>query len=371
MDKESKIPFYVKASLFFIGTFAFISMLYIGRALILPLVFASTFAILLHPAVNFLVKHKINRVFAIIITLVVTILIISAFGAFLISQVIRFSDTWPVMVEKLTSFFNEIIIWVSGNFDISPQKIIAWIAKTKAGLINSSGSAIGNTLLDLGNGVVVMFLLPVYVFMILFYHPLLIDFLRKVFGTNHQTEVNSVITQVKTVIQHYLTGLFFEFVIMAVLNTTALLILGIEYAFLLGLVGALLNVIPYLGGLVAVILPMIVAFITKESALYPLYVLAAYYFIQLIDNNYIVPKIVASKVKINALVSIVVVLAFGALWGIPGMFISIPLTAIIKLIFDHIEPLKPWGFLLGDTMPALTIFKIKIKKILPGLPETK
>jgi len=85
-------------------------------------------------------------------------------------------------------------------------------------------------------------------------------------------------------------------------------------------------------------------------------------FIQVIDNNYIVPKIVASKVKINALVSIVVVLAFGALWGIPGMFISIPLTAIVKLIFDHIEPLKPWGFLLGDTMPQLTIFKVKMRK---------
>jgi predicted PurR-regulated permease PerM len=275
------------------------------------------------------------------------------------------------MVEKLTSFFNEIIIWVSGNFDTSPQKIISWIAKTKSELINTSGSAIGNTLLDVGNGIVVMLLLPVYVFMILFYHPLLIDFLRKVFGTNHQTAVNSVVTQVKTVIQHYLTGLFFEFVIMAALNTTALLILGIEYAFLLGLLGAILNVIPYLGGLVAVIMPMIVAFVTKESALYPLYVLAAYYFIQLIDNNYIVPKVVASKVKINALVSIVVVLAFGALWGIPGMFISIPLTAIIKLIFDHIEPLKPWGFLLGDTMPTLAIFKIKIKKANAGLPQTK
>jgi predicted PurR-regulated permease PerM len=87
--------------------------------------------------------------------------------------------------------------------------------------------------------------------------------------------------------------------------------------------------------------------------------MAAYYFIQLIDNNYIVPIIVASKVKINALFSIIVVIAGNALWGIPGMFLSIPLLAIIKLICDHIEPLKPWGFLLGDTMPPI----IKIKPI--------
>jgi predicted PurR-regulated permease PerM len=144
------------------------------------------------------------------------------------------------------------------------------------------------------------------------------------------------------------------------MDTAALLILGIEYALLLGVLGALLNMIPYIGGLVAVAMPMIVAFVTKSSPIYVLYVMVLYYLIQLIDNNYIVPMIVASKVKINALFSIIVVIAGNALWGIPGMFLSIPLLAIIKLVCDHIEPLKPWGFLLGDTMPPI----IKIPKIL-------
>jgi predicted PurR-regulated permease PerM len=98
---------------------------------------------------------------------------------------------------------------------------------------------------------------------------------------------------------------------------------------------------------------MIVAIATKSSAWYALYVLIIYYFIQLIDNNYIVPKIVASKVKINALFSIIVVIAGNALWGISGMFLAIPLLAIVKLICDQLEPLKPWGVLLGNTMPPL------------------
>jgi predicted PurR-regulated permease PerM len=127
-------------------------------------------------------------------------------------------------------------------------------------------------------------------------------------------------------------------------------------------IGALLNVIPYLGGIIGVAIPMMIALITKPSPWYPLYVLAIYYFIQLIDNNFIVPMIVASRVKINALVSIITVPAFGALWGIPGMFLSIPLTAIVKLIFDHIDPLKPWGFLLGDDIPAIGMISISLKK---------
>ncbi|MFZ4520939.1 MAG: AI-2E family transporter [Bacteroidales bacterium] len=165
-------------------------------------------------------------------------------------------------------------------------------------------------------------------------------------------------------IQHYLIGLVIEAIIVATLDATALFILGIDYAILLGILGALLNVIPYIGGLVAVALPMMIAIATKSTAWYAVYVLLAYYFIQLIDNNYIVPIIVSSKVKINALFSIIVVIAGNALWGVPGMFLSIPLLAIIKLIFDHIDSLKPWGFLLGDTMPQIIKISPVIKKIL-------
>jgi len=210
---------------------------------------------------------------------------------------------------------------------------------------------------------IVLFLVPVYVFIILFYQPLLIEFIHRLFSDGNQSQVNEIITQTKTVIQRYLSGLVVEFVMVSVLNSAALLILGIEYAIILGLIGGLLNVIPYIGGLVAVALPMMVALATKSTAWYAIYVLVAYYIIQLIDNNYIVPIIVSSKVKINALFSIIAVIAGNALWGISGMFLSIPLLAIVKLICDHIEPLKPWGFLLGDTMPSLLKIKPIFKKI--------
>jgi len=158
--------------------------------------------------------------------------------------------------------------------------------------------------------------------------------------------------------------LIIEAIIVATLDTTALLILGIDYAVLLGIIAALLNVIPYIGGLVAVALPMMVAVATKTTAWYAFYVLCFYYVIQLFDNNFIVPYIVASKVKINALFSIIVVFVGNAMWGIPGMFLSIPLLAIVKLIFDHIESLKPWGYLLGDSMPPGINIKPILKKIL-------
>ncbi|MCX6280131.1 MAG: AI-2E family transporter [Bacteroidetes bacterium] len=368
IKKEPFLPVYAKATIFLVGLFALMAILYIAQGIIIPIVFAIIIAILLQPVVDFFVRFHVNRVIAIIITLLLSIIIIASVGVLIFSQASRFSESWPLLVEKFTLMLDQVVVWISSYFDINPKKLDEWILKTKTELISNSSAVIGQTIVTVGSGVVVTLLVPVYVFMILFYQPLLLDFIRKLFAKNHQSQVAEIVTQTKTVIQRYLIGLVIEFIIVATMDSAALFALGIQYAILLGIIGGLLNLIPYIGGLVAVALPMMVALATKSTAWYAAYVLVAYYIIQLIDNNYIVPKIVASKVKINALFSIIVVLAGNALWGIPGMFLSIPILAIIKLIFDHIESLKPWGFLLDDTMPAilnikpiLTIIKKKAK----------
>ena len=357
-----KIPFYAKVTIFLVGLVALLAIMYIAKSIIIPIVFAVIIAIVLHPVVNFFVRKKINRVLAILMTMFLTFLVIAAFSAVLISQADKLGESWPVLVDKFTSIVNQNIADAAEYFDKDPQKIHDWITKTKGEIINVSTAAIGQTLVVLGNGLVILLLIPFYIFMILFYQPLLIEFIRMLSGSNYQSHVKQIVSQIKTVIQRYLVGLVIEAVLMATMNTAALLILGIEYAFILGILAALLNVIPYVGGIIAVALPMMVALVSKPSAWYALYVLIAYYFIQLVDNHYIVPYIVASKIKINALFSVIVVLAGNALWGIPGMFLSMPLLAIIKLICDHIEPLKPWGFLLGDTMPPILKIKTIFKK---------
>jgi len=363
MDEDSKLPFYAKASLFLIGLVAFTAILYIARSIIIPIVFSIIFAILLHPVVNFFVRFKVNRIVAIVFTLFLTSLTLFGFFALLFSQASQFSDTWPQLVDKFTETLNEAISGISGYFDINPLKIHSWITKTKDEFLNVSNEAIGQTLLSVGGVIMVLFLIPVYVFLMLYYHPIIIEFIHRLFRETHQTQVKEIVSQTKSVIHQYLVGLLIEAVIVAIMNISVLLILGVDYAVLLGIIGALLNVIPYIGGLVGVALPMMVALATKTSGWYPIYVMAGYYIIQLIDNNYIVPYIVASKVKINALFSIIVVFIGNALWGVPGMFLSIPLIAIVKLIFDHIDSLRPWGFLLGDTMPPLINVKPVIVKL--------
>ena len=336
-------------------------MLYLAQSIIVPIIYATIIAIVLSPVVSFLVRKKLNRIIAIAITIVIVIIAFMSIIALLASQVSMFSESFPRLSIKFDQLLQQTEAWVSTKFNIPIFKIQAWVNETNAELINSSRSQIGKTLVNIGSLLVVLVLIPVYIFMILFYQPLLIEFIHKLFSANKLAAVNEILTSTKRIIQSYLIGLLLEALIIAILNSISLLILGIEYAILLGIIGALLNVIPYLGGIIAVALPMIIALATKSPG-YAFLVLAAYILIQFIDNHYIIPNVVASKVKINALISVIVVLAGGALWGIPGMFLSIPLTGILKVIFDHIDELKPWGFLLGNIVPTTPGFSFSRKK---------
>ena len=364
IPNELKLPLYARVIVFLIGIFALLTMLYIAQGIIIPLLFAIIFAIVFHPVVNFFVRLRINRVVAIVITLTLAILIFAALGILLFYQAIRFSESLPKLIDKFTEILNQLAAWASGYFDISPPKIDDWISKVKETFINNGSAEMGQTLVALLHKLVLLILIPVYIFMILFYQPLLLEFFRRLFGKKNRNEVSEIITQIKSLIQSYLIGLIMEVTIVATLYSIGLLILGIEYAIILGIIGALLNLIPYLGVIIAASFPMMIAIVSKTSPWIAVLVLAIYIFIHIIDNNYIVPRLVASKVKINALVTIIMVISFGALWGIPGMILSIPLTGIVKLVFDHIEILKPWGFLLGDTMPPLLKIKtIRIKQV--------
>jgi predicted PurR-regulated permease PerM len=210
----------------------------------------------------------------------------------------------------------------------------------------------GSTLSTALGTIGIILLLPVYIFLLLFYKTLILNFLYEVFAEENSRQMEAILNETKSAIQSYMVGLLLEALIVAILNSIALLVLGVKYAILFGVIGAILNMIPYIGGIIAIALPMLMATVTKEGYQTQLGILIAYIIIQFIDNNILVPRIVSSKVQINALISIIIVLLGAALWGVPGMFLSIPFVAILKIIFDRIPSLKPWSKLLGDTIPT-------------------
>ncbi len=359
------LPAYVKAASILLGLIAFFFILWIGQDIIVPLVLATLLAIVVNPLVNLLARYGLNRVLAIVTSLLLAMAIIGAVMYFMSSQIAHFSDSFPAMKGKFQHMYEDAIGRAADFFNVKKSAIRDWVTNAKANGMKNGSGLLGSTLTTIGGVFAFVFLLPVYMFMILFYKPLLLEFIARLFPKERHAVVGDVLLQARSLVQSYLVGLLLEAAIVAALDSAVLFAIGIDYAILFGVIAALLNMIPYIGGLVATSLPMAMAVATKSPSA-ALLVLGGFLLVQFIDNNYIVPKVVASRVQVNALVSIVVVLFGGALWGVGGMFLAIPLTAIVKVVCDRVEALEPFGYLLGDDQPHMASSLLSLSRSMVG-----
>lgn len=346
--QEKVYPFYVKATVILFGLALFFFTLRMMGAILSPLAFAALIAILLNPLFIRL-NRRLPRVVAITFTVLIGLAIVTAVFYFLSTKITAFSKDLPVIKAKFLALFGQVQHWLEAKFGIAAEKQVAAIKQAVSG---GNSNMISNTLGTIFGMVSFLVLLPIYVFLILYYKPLILDFMFNVFSEKYSLRVAEVLSEVKSAIQQYMVGLMIETVIVCVLNSIALLIIGVPNAVIIGVIGGILNLLPYIGGLIAYALPILMSLITFQTYTPIIEILAAYTLIQLVDNHFLVPYIVSSKVKINALFSIVIVLLGGLLWGTAGMFLSIPFIAVLKIIFDRVDGLKPWGKLLGDEVPT-------------------
>ncbi len=357
---ELAFPLYVKAPLVLLGLALVVFTLHLAAELIFPLLFAAIFAIMLHPVEQWLLRHRVPPLLAIGLTVVLGVAVLLGIFYFIYIEATHLSSQLPVFKAKLLATTQQLVQWLNARFGLTTQKLLSYVNEASS----RAAGLLGGTLTAVSGLLVVATLIPVYIFLLFLYQRRLVDFLTQVFsGQQRDRGVAEVLRESKAAIQSYMIGLLIEGSIVAVLNVAGLLLLGIPYALLLGVVGALLNFIPYIGGLIAIALPVLMAFITKPGYGYPLGVVAVYMVIQFIDNHFLIPRIVASKIKVNALVAIVGVLVGNAIGGVAGMFLALPIIAILKIIFDRIESLRPWGLLLGDEEPVTPAQRKARKKV--------
>ena len=339
--------FYKKSTIILFGIILLVYVLYNLADILVPIAFSLLLAMLLNPLNNRFMRLKIPKALAILLTLLIAMLVLGAIFYFLSSQIIQFGEMMPALKLKFSQILTDLQHFAETTFGISIQKQTQLLKDTA----NNSKALVGRTVSSVLGIFSLLFLIPVYIFLFLLYKPLILNFIFEVFSSKNTHYVAEILHETKSAIQSYIVGLLMEASIVAVLNSVALTIIGVPYAILLGVIGAILNMIPYIGGLIAILLPVLMATVTKEGYTTQLAILGAYALIQFIDNNVLVPRIVSSKVQLNALISILAVLLGGALWGVSGMFLSIPFVAVLKIIFDRIENLQPWGKLLGDQIP--------------------
>jgi predicted PurR-regulated permease PerM len=358
-------PFYQKLSQSLLAVGLIMTAIYLGADIIVPLALAGLIAVLLRPVERWLVNMGMPKVLAISLAVTMAVLIVSAVGVLLSMQLADFSDEWPKLKRNINEFYRDARRWIRREYSVTYRQQAEYLknAQTKT-LENFQGT---ETLGAVTGPLTTLILIPIYAFLLLYYRTMLLHFLVVLFAEKHKEKVLEGLGQIKVIIQSYMVGLLLETTAVAVMNSIGLLILNVQYAVLLSIMAAILNLVPYIGGIVATVLAVLVTFISHPEADTILGVVGVFIAVQFIDNNFLVPVIVGSKVKINALVSIVGVLVGGALAGLSGMFLSIPAIAMMKVVFDRVDGLRPWGILLGDQTPEQAnnnLFRlVKRKKI--------
>jgi predicted PurR-regulated permease PerM len=345
--KKVAAPFYEKLSLVLVGLIALGYLVVLGKDLIDPLIFGFLFAILLLPVCNFFEKKF--RLYRSIASLISILLLVAFIGSILYlvgSQISRVADDWPMLKKQVGQSIDQIREWVQTSFHINMDKQMDYVHDATNKLMASGSSVIGTTLGAVSSLMLFYSFILIFTFLILLYRRLLLRFLVWVFRDDNSPIVHDIVGNIQNILRKYILGLMLEMVVVSAIACTAFLLIGIKYAMLLGLIVGLFNIVPYVGIFTALFLSSLITFATGNPQ-NVLYVALSVIILHAVDSNVLLPTIVGSKVRLNALISFLGIVIGEMIWGLSGMFLAIPVIAILKICFDRIESLKPWGFLLG------------------------
>ena len=360
MKDSIQFPFYAKLAFVLLSLISLFTILYLGQDIIVPILMSLLFAILLRPIAHFLkAKWRFPHVLAVTCTVVLFVLMVIGILFFISWQISAIANDWDAIQTNLSIHFDTIQKFISSNFNLNNVEQKVLIDNASKNVLESGKNIIGTSLVSVSDVILNLTLIPIYIFLFLLYRTLFITFLSKLFQPEYHEKLQDILYQIKVSVQSYIVGLLIEMIIVSTLTSVGFMIIGLKYAIVLGLITGLLNLIPYIGILFAGILSIIATLTASPDITLIIGVLIIVIVVQLIDNNLIVPMIVGSKVQINAFVSIVGIIVGGVIAGFSGMFLAIPIIAILKVIFDRIESLEPWGYLMSDDLPKNYSWKNK------------
>lgn len=271
------------------------------------------------------------------------------------------ANDFDTIKKNANSFIIQIHKFIRENFQISIGEQKKYLDSVTKDSVKTGQAKLGSFIISMSDVLLDSMIIVIYTFLFLIYKEHFKLFFAKLIKKEDHPVLMDILSQIKVSINNYIVSLIIEMIVVSVLTSLGLWIIGIKYFILLGLITGILNLIPYIGITVAGIITVLASLTGSAETSMILGILIVNIIVQFIDNNLLVPLIINSKVEINAFVSIMGIIVGGAAAGISGMFLAIPLLAILKIIFDRIEPLSPWGYLMGNHVPRN--FKWRTKKV--------
>ncbi len=343
-----RLPRYLKYTVILFAVILIFYVLIVARSILIPLSFGLVLSLLLHPVCTRLERLKLPRSAAVVIAIIGVIILLAGIIWMLTSQFSRIAADLTEIGTKFSSLSSKIQQFLEARFGIQQVDQSKYIQDSLETLIKSSSTFFTGTLTATASLFADLVIILLTLFFFLYYSHFLKVFLLKLVNEKRHEELQNILAKVSVVVQDYISGLFMVMGIVAVLNTIGLLLLGIKYAIFFGALAAFLTIIPYIGIFIGSLLPILFALATKDSLWYPVGVAGIFWFVQFLEGNFITPNVIGNKVSINPFAAVMALFIGAEVWGPSGMILFIPFLAMAKVFFDVIEPLKPFGYLLGN-----------------------
>jgi predicted PurR-regulated permease PerM len=327
--------------------------LYYAQGVLVPFCFGGLFAMLFLPVSRRLESKGIKRWMAALACVIIFLIVLAGLVSLLAWQFTDLAKDITGIEQKVKDFIGEIRRFIQSNLGISEEQQKKLMEEQRSsgagrvgGLLSSAASSFMGALL---NFVLVM----VYFFLILFYRAHIRQFMLRVAGSGSQQKANTIMERAGKVAQQYLTGLALMIICLWILYGIGFSIIGVKHAIFFAILCGLLEIVPFVGNITGTGLTVIYALSQGADMGMVIGIVGIYAIIQFFQTYVLEPLVVGAEVNINPLFTILVLVIGEALWGIAGMILAIPLTGIVKIICDHVEILKPYGFLLGKTTASL------------------
>ncbi|MXV38104.1 AI-2E family transporter [Flavobacteriaceae bacterium Ap0902] len=348
---NSRLQFHPKQYFFILGSIILsIVGLYYGSGFLVPFSFSILLSFILMQPLRWLEKKKIPTPVAIIGIFLAVIGIIFGITYFFSSQIATLITDFNNFRDEFASLLDSGINQYNQTFDFLPPIDKELVTSRVTNYFENSGSSIlSTTFSQTSSFFASAFLVPVYVFLLLLYRKGIKKGITFFFRPEKRESVEQILNEVQSVGKSYIIGLFTVMLILAVINSIALLIIGVDYAIMFGCLAALLIIIPYIGTYLGAAMPILYALVTIDAT-HALFVLIAFVVIQALEGNILTPKIVGSNTSVNPLTAFIALIVGGYVWGISGMILSIPFVAMLKKVFRHVSGLQPLSLLMGEEL---------------------
>ncbi|MDN5627777.1 MAG: AI-2E family transporter, partial [Weeksellaceae bacterium] len=335
-------PFYFRLCCILISIVILGFLAILGQQILVPMILGLLIAILLMPLCRFMEKRlRFPRGLASILVSILALAVIGGVIYMMSIEVAKLANDWPQFQKQFVVLTNDLQSWISRTFGVRRHDQLEYLNDTAKKSISTGTAILEKALASIGYVLMITGFTFLFTLFFLIYRTHLLKFLVASFSETYHKTVFDVIDNIQFMTKKYLVGLFFQMIIVTVLSFIAYTIIGIKYNFMLAILTGVLNILPYIGIFTALLIGALITFATSGTS-HVLFVVIAIGIIHAIDGNIIMPRVVGSKVKINSLIVIIGLIIGEMLWGIAGMFLTIPVLAIIKIIFDRVEGLQSW-----------------------------